>query len=234
MKHATIIVIQPDGSKLVSQHDPKHPPDYKILQGMVGGLIQPCDQFLDDGRQAYCNEESLLHGMPPNPEGSRLVHWPVGKEDLLMGGPVGPLHGPVVILEGFEDEDEGEGDDEAPGPTADDGETSDPQPAIVGGALDVLMILHHVTKGTYHPAYFVEAPPPGPVQPVDSVEVVRLRSRMHHSTGAPTLEEAQVLFDELAQKIFVPPQNRWRDRVHAWDGTTGITVVVSNWHRTAS
>lgn len=220
-----MIIIQPDGTKLVSQHDPKRRPSYKELQHHVGGLIQACGQFLEDGREAYCNEEFLLRGLAVNLEGSRLVRWPVGKKDFLSGETVAPLHGPVIILEGFadeEDDEEEEGEGEA--------EPSPPrEPKVVGGALDVLLILHHEAKGTYHPAYFTEAPFPGPPQAVEQVKAVRLRSKMHHTKGAPTLEGAQALFDELAQDVLVPPENRWRDRVLEWDGTEGITIVVDNW-----
>lgn len=113
MKFATMIIIQPDGSKLVSQHDPKKLPPLEVLQAAVGGLIQPCDQFLEGtGKRAYCNEEFLVHDFAPNPEGTRAVKWPAGEKDLLTGEVVGPLHGNIVLLEGFEDEDDEDEDDE--------------------------------------------------------------------------------------------------------------------------
>lgn len=100
------------------------------------------------------------------------------------------------------------------------------------GALDVLMILHHVVAGTYHAAIFEEAPPPGPVQDLGSVRVVRLRSRMHHTTGAPSLEGALAHLDELTAKIQVPPENVWRDKPpYPWNGRQGITLVVDNWRQ---
>jgi hypothetical protein len=96
-------------------------------------------------------------------------------------------------------------------------------------ALDVLMILHHVEAGTYHVAFFEEAPPPEPVQDVAAVRAVRLRSKMHHTTGAPSLEGAQGYLDELAAKIQVPPDNIWRDKPpYPWNGMQGITLVVDN------
>ena len=98
------------------------------------------------------------------------------------------------------------------------------------GALDVLMILHHVVAGTYHAAFFKEAPLPGPVREIGEVKIVRLRSKMHHTSGAPTLEGAQVHLDELAGKIHVPPENVWRDKPpYPWDGRHDVTLIVDNW-----
>jgi hypothetical protein len=101
---------------------------------------------------------------------------------------------------------------------------------FTAAALDVLLILHHVEAGTYHAAFFEEARPPGPVQDVADVRVVRLRSKMHHTTGASTLEGAQKHLDELAAKIDVPDENRWRDKPpYPWNGDQGITLLVDNW-----
>lgn len=106
MTKPTMTTIQPDGTRQVRHFEPGEGPSLEELQEAVGGLIQPVDAFLDDGRRAYCNEEFLLHGLAPNPEGSRAVKWPVGEKDFLTGGQVGMLHGNIVILEGFPSEDE--------------------------------------------------------------------------------------------------------------------------------
>lgn len=100
---AKLTVVHPDGRKEISFHDPSDRPTYEWLRDAVGGLIQPCGQFMEPEGEAYCNEEFLLLGMDPNPEGSRAVRWPVGEMDLLRGVEIGPLHGPVVILEGFDE-----------------------------------------------------------------------------------------------------------------------------------
>jgi hypothetical protein len=114
MKPATIITILTDGTKLVQQHDPTKRPSLKLLQKEVGGLIQPVDQYLK-GKEAYINEEGILLGLQINLEGSKAVRWPVGEKDVL-GNEIGPLHGPVVILEGFvPEEDELTEEDEANG-----------------------------------------------------------------------------------------------------------------------
>lgn len=104
-ERARFVVILPDGTTLVRERNAADPPSLKELQEAVGGLIQPCDNFLTQPKmKAYCNEEGILLGLPENLEGSRAVRWPVGTNDLF-GGRIGPLHGPVVILDGFEDED---------------------------------------------------------------------------------------------------------------------------------
>lgn len=98
------------------------------------------------------------------------------------------------------------------------------------GALDVLMILHNVEAGTFHAAFFEEAPPPGPVKDVMDVDIVRLRSKMHHTTGSPTLDGAKEHLKELAQKIHLPNDNVWMDKdPFEWDGNLGITILSHNW-----
>jgi len=107
-----------------------------------------------------------------------------------------------------------------------------PDGTFTTGHLDVLLILHHVEAGTYHAAFFEEAPPPGPVQDVGDVAIVRLRSKLHHTTGASTLEGAKAHLDEVAVKICVPPENLWREKPpYPWDGQLGITVIVDNWRQ---
>ena len=104
---------------------------------------------------------------------------------------------------------------------------------FVAGALDVLLILHNTVTNTYHSALFIEAPMPGPRQPVESMPLVRLRSQMHHTVGAPDLEGARKHLDELAERISVPDGNKWTEPVE-WDGELGITLIVSNWQRAAA
>lgn len=104
---------------------------------------------------------------------------------------------------------------------------------FTGGPLDVHLILHNVEAGTYHVAFFEERMMPGPVIPSEEVTVVRLQCKMHHTTGAPTLEGAQVQFDEFAQKIVLRPENLWRSEPYPWDGQLGIMMIVPNWLRKA-
>jgi hypothetical protein len=104
---------------------------------------------------------------------------------------------------------------------------------FIAGSLDVLLILHNTVTNTYHAAVFLEAPMPGPRQPVESMSLVRLRSQMHHTTGAPDLEGARKHLEELSKKISVPDGNKWTDPVE-WNGELGITMIVPNWHAAAA
>lgn len=101
------------------------------------------------------------------------------------------------------------------------------------GPLDVLAILHDVERGTYHAAFFEESPMPGPIKHVSELEVVRLRSKMHHTGGAPDLAGAQAHLDELAKRIRVPETNVARQKAFAWDGSHGVSIVIENWRREA-
>jgi len=98
----------------------------------------------------------------------------------------------------------------------------------IGGPLDVWCILHNVKEGTYHAAFFEEKPMPGPVPDWQDVKVVRLKSKMHHTEGVPTLEEALAQLDEVVPKVEVHPENVWRDP-KPWDGEIGIVWAVPNW-----
>lgn len=101
-----------------------------------------------------------------------------------------------------------------------------------GGPLDVWCILHNATQGadTYHPAFFEEKPMPGPRPSVQDTKVVRLKSKMHHTEGFPTLEKALVQLDELAAKFRVPNENVWREPVE-WDGHEGLVWLRENWRK---
>jgi len=91
---ATITIIQPDGTKTVTERDPADRPQLKELQEAVGGYIEPVDAYLPQGTEAYANEEGLLIGLPPNLAGAAAVKWPY------------PIVGPVVVCEGFAPEED--------------------------------------------------------------------------------------------------------------------------------
>ena len=99
----------------------------------------------------------------------------------------------------------------------------------IAGPLDALMILHHVGTGRYHAAFFEELALPGPIQDVDDVQIVRLRSNMHHTEGADTLTGACAHVDELKNKIDVHG-NVFRTPV-GWDGDPVIILLRPNWRR---
>jgi len=99
---------------------------------------------------------------------------------------------------------------------------------FTGGPLDVLCVLHDVTTGKYHPAFFEEAPMPGSVADVQDVKIVRLKSKMHHTGGFINLEEAHKSLDELCAQIRVTPENIWR-KPREWGGEIGIVWLEENW-----
>lgn len=101
---------------------------------------------------------------------------------------------------------------------------------FIGGPLDVLCILHDITTGRYHAAFFEESPFPGPVKDVRKTDIVRLKSKMHHTTGSDSLEGALMHLKELSENIEVPEKNIWKEP-QEWDGTIGIVWVKENWRR---
>ena len=97
--------------------------------------------------------------------------------------------------------------------------------ALYGGPLDILCILK-LPAGTFHAAFFEEYPLPGPLMPAASL--VRLKSKMHHTAGASTLEGAQEHLDDLKQKISVPAGNVLRDAAIEVDDPVNVWLVP-NW-----
>ena len=89
---ATITIYQPDGTKTVTERDAADRPSLEELQKAVDGYIEPVDRFLEEGTQAYANEEGLLRGLSRNAAATAAVKWPY------------PIVGPVVVIEGFKAE----------------------------------------------------------------------------------------------------------------------------------
>jgi hypothetical protein len=77
---------------------------------------------------------------------------------------------------------------------------------LLAGPADMVCILK-LPAGTFHVAFFEEHPMPGPVQPINELPVIRLRSKMHHTSGSPTFEGAQQHVRELRAKIELPDSN---------------------------
>lgn len=98
----------------------------------------------------------------------------------------------------------------------------------ITGPFDVWYILHDVTTGRYHAAFFEEKPFPGAIPPAKEAQLIRLRSRFHHTEGADDLEGALKHIDEMLLKIPVLAENVWREPM-AWDGEIGFVTVVNNW-----
>jgi len=101
---------------------------------------------------------------------------------------------------------------------------------FIGGPLDKLVILRNVQTGRFHVCFFEEAPFPGPRQEVSDAEIVRLKSKMHHTEGGASLEEAHKHFGEMRNKILMDDENYDLDPI-PWDGQIPIVTVVPNWRR---
>lgn len=101
---------------------------------------------------------------------------------------------------------------------------------FIAGSLDVLCILHNVNTNRYHAAFFEEHPFPGEIKPVEETDIVRLKSKMHHTGGSDTLDGALEHLKELSEKIIVPEENIKKEPID-WDGEIGITFVWNNWKR---
>lgn len=101
---------------------------------------------------------------------------------------------------------------------------------FTAGRLDVLCILHNVNTGRYHAAFFEEHPLPGEVKSIEETDIVRLKSKMHHTTGSDTLEGALEHLEELSEQIIVPEENIKKDPID-WDGEIGIVFVWENWRK---
>lgn len=82
-----------------------------------------------------------------------------------------------------------------------------------GGPFDVITIWHDMTSGRYHAVLFNESPLPGPVGEAKDTMLIRLKSKMHHTGGAETFEEALDHLEDLAEKIKLPEENVWRGAV---------------------
>jgi hypothetical protein len=101
--------------------------------------------------------------------------------------------------------------------------------SFLAGPFDVLCILHNRETGRFHPAFFEDHPFPGPrPERFEDIKVIRLKSRMHHTEGATTLEGALRQLADLTKQISVPVTNIWL-KPKAWDGDIGLVWVVDNW-----
>jgi hypothetical protein len=60
------------------------------------------------------------------------------------------------------------------------------------------------------------------------VKVVRLKSKMHHTEGADTLDGAKAHYGQLRDDIKIPDLNA-SDTPIGWDGEMGLVWAVENW-----
>lgn len=97
------------------------------------------------------------------------------------------------------------------------------------GPADVMCIFRLPT-GRYHLVILEESPMPGPIQSLDSLSVIRLKSRGHHTDGAETLEGAQAHIAEYRKKLKIKDANVLSDV--AIDMEDPVCVFpVRNWIR---
>lgn len=101
---------------------------------------------------------------------------------------------------------------------------------FTAGGLDVLCILHDVNTDKYHAAFFEEKPFPGKAKSIEETDIVRLQSKMHHTSGSDTLNGALEHLKELSEKIIVLKENIKKDPID-WNGEIGITFIWSNWRK---
>lgn len=100
---------------------------------------------------------------------------------------------------------------------------------FTGGPLNIIVLLRDVNTNRYHACFAEEMPMPGPVGAPDELTFVRLKSKMHHTGGAATLEEGRVHVRELAAQIQLYAENV-SEEPEDWDGQA-FTVLVANWRR---
>lgn len=98
---------------------------------------------------------------------------------------------------------------------------------FTGGEADIICILKLPTH-TFHAAFFEEHPLPGEPKPIKKEPLLRLKSKMHHTTGSETLEGAQTQLDDLRSRIILPDTNIIRDRAIKVDDAVN-TLVLPNW-----
>lgn len=95
------------------------------------------------------------------------------------------------------------------------------------GPADVICVFRLPT-GRYHLAILEEKPMPGPLVPIDELDIVRLKSDGHHTIGAETLEGAQKHIAEYRQKLIVDDANVVADV--AFEIADPVCVLhVRNW-----
>jgi len=92
---------------------------------------------------------------------------------------------------------------------------------------DMICILK-LPAGTFHVAFFEEHPMPGPVQPISDLSALRLKSKMHHTRGAKTLEEAKEHAKKLCEQIILPDESVFVDKAIEVDDPVN-NIVVGNW-----
>ena len=74
------------------------------------------------------------------------------------------------------------------------------------GPADIICI-YRLPDGRYHLAVLEERPMPGPIKPIEELSFIRLKSSMHHTSGAETIQGAQEHIAELRKKVKIEDAN---------------------------
>lgn len=101
---------------------------------------------------------------------------------------------------------------------------------FTAGGLDMLCILHDVNTDKYHAAFFEESSLPGKIKSIEETDFVRLKSKIHHTSGSDTLDGALIHLKDLSEKIVVPDENVFKQPIE-WDGTIGMVLLWENWRK---
>ncbi len=75
---------------------------------------------------------------------------------------------------------------------------------LIAGPYDAIGIVKNIATGRFHTFVWEEKPLPS-----NGASFVRLKSKMHHTEGAPTFEEAIAHVAELRKKIEISDDNVW-------------------------
>lgn len=98
---------------------------------------------------------------------------------------------------------------------------------FLAGPADIMCILG-LPSGKFHVAFFEEKPMSGPVRPIEELAVIRLKSKMHHTQGASTLEGAREQIRELRERIVITDGSVMTDEVITVEDPVS-TWILPNW-----
>ena len=102
--------------------------------------------------------------------------------------------------------------------------------SLVAGPLDVVCIRKHSKTDRFHAFFYEEKPLPGPTKSSEETNPVRLKSKMHHTQGFDTFDEAKAEIDEMREKkkLKIDDENVWTESALDWNGDVE-QVAVKNW-----
>ena len=108
-------------------------------------------------------------------------------------------------------------------------QTSEKQ--CTGGMLDFICILRSIQTGRFHPCFVEERPMPGPVPDMQDTKFIRAKSKMHHTGGFDTFEEAVAYTRKnMCAKLSLPEDNIALDHAINWDSdNVAFVVLLPNW-----